>query len=116
MVDRTPDPFAPFCSAFDAALADAGPPALFLEDPEGRLRFDPEWTRDAWGRTPAVRPGRCWALARDADSGYVQIVLSTSPDLVLHHPRATFRAFDAEAPARAALAALGRPPIAREPW
>lgn len=106
-----------FCSPFDERLAASGPPAVFLVDPEGRLRFDPEWTRDAWGRCAEAGPVQwCWALARDADSGYVQLVMVTSPDLLRAHPRMTFRAFPTEEEARAALAAVGRPPVATEPW
>lgn len=110
-----------FCSAFDERLAATGPPAIFLRDPEGLLRFDAEWTRDAWGRVgDAVEsdaaPVRCWALARDRDSGYVLLVLATSPALLGVHPRLSFRTFDGPAAALAALAALGRPPLAEAPW
>jgi hypothetical protein len=111
-----------FCSPFDERLAASGPPAVFLRDPEGLLRFDAEWTRDAWGRLegrddPVASRSPCWALARDADSGYVQLVLATSPALLGDdHPRLSFRRFDDAASAIAALGALGRPPLARAPW
>ncbi|MEZ4241150.1 MAG: hypothetical protein R3F59_34320 [Myxococcota bacterium] len=107
-----------FCSPFDAALAANGAPAVFLRDVEGLLRFDAEWTRDAWGRAegaPQPGPPR-WALARDGDSGYVQLVMATSPDLLQRHPRLAFRTFDDAAAALDALAALGRPPMAPQPW
>lgn len=110
-----------FCSPFDERLAATGPPAVFLRDPEGLLRFDAEWTRDAWGRAeqavdPAAAPVRCWALARDRDSGYVLLVLATSPALLGVHPRLSFRTFDGAPSALAALAELGRPPLAATPW
>lgn len=106
-----------FCSPFDEHLAEAGPAAVFLPDPEGLLRFDAEWTRDAWSRaTPPLTRGRRWVLARDRDSGYVLMVLTTSPDLLVEHPRLQLRAFTERDEATAALAALGRPPLARDPW
>lgn len=116
-----------YCNPYDAALAAHGPACVFLRDPEGRFRFDAEWTRDAWGRAadraaalgvsaelPAHSP--VWALARDNDSGYVQIVLATSPDLLHHHPRLAFRVYPSFHDAEQALVALGRPPLAVEPW
>jgi hypothetical protein len=109
-------PVDPFCSPFDAVLAADGPPALFLRDPEGLFRFDPEWTRDAWGRSNPVERRWCWVLARDRDSGYVQIVLATSPDLVADHPRLQLRVHGTLEAASEALARLGRPPLARDPW
>lgn len=93
-----------FCSEFDAALARGGPPAIFLPDREKRLRFDAQWTRDAWGRCegePAA--GWTWVLARDRDSGFLFVVLSTSPDLLASHPRLDVRAFESLEKAEAAL-------------
>jgi hypothetical protein len=109
-----------FCSPFDERLAHEGPPAVFLLDPEGQLRFDAEWTRDLWGRA-ADRPGPgpaglshevCWVLARDRDSGWVQIVLVTSPDLLAAHPRLDVRRVPSFAEASAARASLGPVPLA----
>lgn len=114
-----------FCSPFDALLAVQGPPAVFLRDPEGRMRFDAEWTRDAYGREESLsaqaanateQDRACWALARDRDSGYVQLVLVTSPLLLAVHPRLEFRRFGAREEALAALASLGRPPLDKQPW
>lgn len=106
-----------FCSPFDQHLAEAGPAAVFLPDPEGLLRFDAEWTRDAWSRAaPPLRPGFTWVLARDRVSGYVLMVLATSPDLLVDHPRLDLRRFADRDAARAALQALGSPPLARGPW
>ncbi|MEQ1564747.1 MAG: hypothetical protein ABMA64_03830 [Myxococcota bacterium] len=114
------EPYDPFCSPFDHALATSGPPAVFLRDPEGRMRFDADWTRDAWGRLadgqPTGAPVHRWLLARDHDSGYVQLVLVTSPELLSTHPRLALRPVPSREAAVAAIQALGRPPIAREPW
>jgi hypothetical protein len=107
----------PFCSPFDEALAHSGPPGLFLPDREGRFRFDPEWTRDAWERLsspPAF--STCWVLVRDHDTGFVNLVLSTSPALLATHPRADTRTFATEAEARAVWSQLGRPALATERW
>lgn len=105
-----------FCNPFDARLAEDGPPALFLRDPEGKLRFDPEWTRDAYGRLAVSERRWCWVLGRDRASGHVQLLLATSPDLVADHPRLQFRTFDDPAAAAEVLAAIGRPPVVKEPW
>ncbi|MCA9491753.1 MAG: hypothetical protein KC621_17600 [Myxococcales bacterium] len=107
-----------FCGPFDRALASSGAPAVFLFDTDGLLRFDPEWTRDAWQRAGdgPLRPGWTWVLARDRASGYVLMVMATSPDLLAHHPRLDVRAFPDHASAHAARRALGVPPIAAEPW
>jgi hypothetical protein len=105
-----------FCSPFDALLATEGPPAVFLRDPEGLLRFDAEWTRDAYSRAPSPAHAPCWGLARDRDSGYVQVVFATSPELLGTHPRLEFCTYPAREEVLAALAALGRPPIAKQPW
>jgi len=108
---------ATFCSPFDATLASDGPAAVFLLDREGLLRFDAEWTRDAWGRHPGPHErGVFWTLVRDRASGFVQRVLVTGRDLLREHPRLEARTFDDADAAEAALRALGRPPIAEEPW
>jgi hypothetical protein len=109
-------PDDPFCNPFDALLAHEGPPAVFLRDPEGKLRFDAEWTRDAWGRLAVGERRWCWVLARDRSSGHVQLLLATSPDLVGEHPRLQFRHYDSAEQAIAALAAIGRPPVTRDAW
>ena len=102
-----------FCSPFDERLATEGPPAVFLLDPEGQLRFDAEWTRDLWARAPAgLAHEVCWVLARDRDSGWVQIVLVTSPDLLAAHPRLDVRRVPSFAEASAARTALGPVPVA----
>jgi hypothetical protein len=106
-----------FCNPFDHDLFEHGPPAVFLLDRHGFVRFDPEWTRDAWGREPGPHArGERWLLLRDHGTGFVQLVAVTSPTLIPGWPRADVRAFATRAEAEAARAAFGRPPIDREPW
>jgi len=106
-----------FCSPFDEALAQGGPPAVFLLDRDRRLRFQPEWTRDAWGRHPeASEHEAAWFVVRDCGSGFVQAVFVTSPVLLQGHPRVQARRVQSESHALQALAELGAPPIASEPW
>ncbi|MFK7930768.1 MAG: hypothetical protein AB8H79_21475 [Myxococcota bacterium] len=106
-----------FCSDFDATLAQDGPAAVFLPDRDQELRFDAEWTRDAWGRHPgphAISP--TWTLLRDTDSGFVLLALVSSPTLLPDHPRMEVRRFESEADAREARALFGRPPITEHAW
>lgn len=106
-----------FCSPFDEALATTGPAAIFLPDREGLMRFEPSWTRDCWGRASGPHAyGRTWLLARDRASGFVQLVLATSPTLLVDHPRLDLRVFPDLEAARAALVALGDPPVVAEGW
>lgn len=106
-----------FCSSFDERLAQQGPPAVFLFDPEGQLRFDAEWTRDMWARaTVPPRHEECWVLARDRDSGWVSLLLVTSPDLLTDHPRLELRRVADVRQGRAARAALGAVPVVRGAW
>lgn len=106
-----------FCSPFDEALANGGPPGVFLFDPEGALRFQPTWTRDVYGRAPGTHAHAwTWLLARDKATGFVQLVLVTSPTLLTEHPRLQLRVFASIEAARAELATWGRPAIAPDPW
>jgi hypothetical protein len=106
-----------FCNPFDRDLFDHGPAAVFLFDRHGALRFDPEWTRDAWGRAEGPHAhGAAWLLLRDHGTGFVQLVVATSPTLVTAWPRADVRSFADEASARAAREAFGQPPVTREAW
>lgn len=106
-----------FCSPFDEALATAGPAAVFLPDQEGLLRFDARWTRDAWGRQPGPHEhGHTWLLLRDNGTGFVTLVLATSPTLIPEHPRQQVRSFATREQAEQARQGFGWPPVAREPW
>ena len=120
---RPPPVLGPmFCTPFDQVLAEEGTPAVFLHDPEGLLRFDAEWTRDAWQRVdPADRTvgpterGWRWVLATDRASGFTSVVLCTSPQLLRHHPRMDCAHLEDRGEAFRALHALGVPPLARRP-
>lgn len=106
-----------FCNPFDETLATQGPPAIFLPDREGLLRFDESWTRDAWGRNPgphALSPA--WGLVRDHATRFVTLVLVTSPSLLADWPGADVRLFSTRDEADAARSALGALPMAGEPW
>ncbi|MBN2797896.1 MAG: hypothetical protein JXX28_02000 [Deltaproteobacteria bacterium] len=108
---------AAFCDPFDEALAARGPASVFLFDQEGLLRFDANWTRDAWTRTDGLLPhGWSWRVLRDRDTGFVQVVLATSPLLLVSHPRADVRGFDLLDEAMAVRDQFGSPPVSREPW
>lgn len=106
-----------FCNPFDAAIAAHGPAAVFLLDREGKLRLAPRWSRDTWGRHGADR-GRdeAWLLLRDPGTTYVILAYATGAWLLDDHPRLEVRRFPDEAAARAAWAALGRPPVDPEAW
>jgi hypothetical protein len=107
----------PFCSPFDSSLASSGPPAVFLPDTEGSLRFQPNWTRDAWGRAEGPHEhGWTWTLLRDRDTGFVLLALVTSPTLIAEHPRLDVRQCASLDEARSLRAEYGNPPIAAEPW
>ena len=106
-----------FATAFDEALAQSGPPAVFLPDREGLLRFDADWTRDCWERVEGpMAAGWTWVLLRDRATRFVNLLLVTAPALLAAHPRADVRAYTSFDEAAAALAAFGRPPLAGEPW
>jgi hypothetical protein len=120
---RAPPIMGPmFCSPFDEALAAVGPPAVFLHDGDGLLRFDSEWTRDAWQRVdpddrdrgPTEHEAR-WVLLSDRVTGFSFVVLATSPQLLRHHPRLHSSAYTTRLDAFAALHALGVPPLRRDP-
>ena len=111
----------PFRDAFDRILATQGPPAVFTADAGGELRLDPFRTRDAWSRLPPDAPQpppleACHCLFRDGATGFVQYVLVTSPALAQAHPRAQIRRYPDQETALQALQALGRPPLAPDPW
>ena len=113
-----------FASEFDAALAAGGPAAVFVPDREGKLRFDAEWTRDAWERqVPPLVWGHRWVLVRDRDSGFVNLLLVTSPGLLVSHPRGDVRVYadlDAALVARRPFLlgaeTLAAAAVASDPW
>lgn len=106
-----------FCSPFDEQLAKSGPPAVFLYDRHGDLRFDAQWTRDAYGRIDAHPEGApCWVLLRDTATGFVQQLYITAEGLMPSHPRGEMRRFAVEAEATAAREALGPIPLRPEAW
>ena len=65
------------CSPFDEALAQHGPPAVFVRDMEGQLRAEPDLSRDGWERcrsrgvVPTLDPS--FALVRDRATGFVSL-------------------------------------------
>lgn len=82
-------------------------------DREGLLRFDPEWTRDCWGRAPASGDPS-WCLMRDRAAGHVQVVWCSAAALLVDHPRMQMRIFESRAEAEEARARFGW--TAEEPW
>ena len=106
-----------YCSPFDQALAESGPPGVFLLDTDGALRFHLTWTRDAWGRAPGPHAHNpVWLLLRDRGSGFVQLAYVTSDTLIPEHPRADVRRYAGRDEAEAARAAFGSPPFCAEAW
>lgn len=103
---------AAFSSEFDALMARAGPPAIFTRTFDGEWRLSADLTRDRYthGEPPPREPG--FVLFRDRATGFVSLFYVTGLGLVRDHPRADVRAYPDEASALAALAALGRPPMA----
>lgn len=97
-----------FSSPFDAALADSATAAVFLIDAQGKLRFEPMWTRDAWGRMPGpYAAGRTWWMAVDQASGFAFVVMTNVRDLFPTegepaHPRLVFERFASREDAAAA--------------
>ena len=103
-------------SPFDEQLATHGPPAIFTIDFKDRLGLDEARTRELWTRMDrAPEWGVCHCLYRDRETGWVQYVLVTSPDLCGPHPRADIVRFATREDALSALAALGELPVSKEP-
>jgi hypothetical protein len=108
---------ATFCSAYDEHLAHHGPAGVFLPDREGELRFDAEWSRNAWESSEGPHAhGFTWTLLRDRDTGFVMLALATSPTVLTEHARMDVRACHDEAEARAVRAGFGNPPLCSTPW
>ena len=108
------------CSPFDEALAQHGPPAVFVRDMEGQLRAEPDLSRDGWERcrargvVPTLDPS--FALVRDRATGFVSLCFVSGRALLEAHTRADVRFYPSEEEAQAALTALGRPPVVKTPW
>lgn len=114
-------PTLEFCSSFDRAVAHEGPEALFVRDREGLWRLAPNWTRNAHEalegahREGASRKWR-WLLARDHDTGFVQLLLCTGEDLLHTHPRMDLQSFAGLEQALDVRRTYGDPPICKESW
>lgn len=111
--DPTWSPMVPFSDPFDRRVAADGPGALFTIGHKGQLRLALNRTRDQGKRAGPDRPKTpCHCLFRDRATGFVQYVLATTPALCVDHPRAEIARYPDQPTALAALAALGRPPVA----
>lgn len=88
----------PFASEYDARIAAEGPPSLFTMDPSGKLRVDPERTREGYllmgspeGREPAHY------VLTDTVTGLRLYLFVTHPVLATCQPRgAVVRYADAQ--------------------
>lgn len=114
-------PTLEFCSSFDRAVAFEGPEALFIRDREGLWRLAPNWTRNAHEALEGDRAKNVggewrWLLARDHDTGFVQLLLSTGQDLLHAHPRMDLQCFAGLEEAEAARRSVGDPPVCKEAW
>ncbi len=79
-----------FASPFDERLFEEGPPALFTLDPAGRLRVDPERTREGYlllGDIAGRDPGHF--VFTDRATGLRIYALVTHPALAECQPRAS---------------------------
>lgn len=102
----------PFASEYDARIASEGPPSLFTLDPSGKLRVDPERTREGYllmgspeGREPAHY------VLTDRATGLRLYLYVTHPVLATCQPRGTVVRYPAAADAIAAAGAMwGGPP------
>jgi hypothetical protein len=103
-------------SAFDMALVEAGPPAVFTIDAKGQLGLD-EWrTREHYGRIDGpLSRALCHCLYRDRATGFVQYVLVSSPQLCAVHPRQDISRYPDQQTALEVLQGLGNPPLSPQP-
>lgn len=78
----------PFASDYDARLAIEGPPSLFTLDPSGKLRVDPERTRESYllVGSPEGREDGHFVLT-DSVTGLRLYLYVTHPALALCQPR-----------------------------
>lgn len=80
-----------FASPFDAELARVGPPAIFTVDPTGRLRVDPERTREmvmVLGALPAGPPEPAHYVITDRATRVRMYLFVTAPAFAERQPRA----------------------------
>ena len=106
-----------FCSTYDEALAQEGPPAVFLLDKRGAWRFDPEWSRDSWLRSPGPHArGMSFRLWRDTNTGYVLLLMVSSETLLTQHPKGQIRIYGTLKEAEEARSRFGEPPVSPNPW
>lgn len=95
-----------FASKYDEAAFFHGPPAVFLPDPRGNLRVDPERTRELWLEVPEPAGGEGGVyVATDRATGVKMVIASNAPALVAALPRVTVVKAADYASARAEVAA-----------
>lgn len=106
-----------FCSTYDETLAKEGPAAVFLPDKRGAWRFDAEWSRDAWLREEGPHQRNMgYRLWRDANTGYIVLLMVSSDTLLTTHPKGQLRTFRTLDEAEAAREQYGKPPVDRKAW
>lgn len=106
-----------FASPFDEQLARSGTPAIFLFDHKDCWRMEPQWTRDCWGRCDGPHEhGWRFAALRDRGTGFVWVVLVTSPTLLVAHPRLDVKLFPTLEAAQAERDRYGSPAKCEEAW
>lgn len=86
------EPYWPFATAWDQALAASGPAAIFTLDPKGLLRADAERTREI-GLTDGALPneGPSHYVVTDRATGVHMYLYVTHPHLAEHQPHADAR-------------------------
>lgn len=83
------EPFWPFASAWDEALAASGPATIFTLDPKGLLRADAERTREVGLEDGALpHQGPHHYLLTDRATGVRMYLFVTHPALAEHQLRA----------------------------
>lgn len=88
-----------FASIFDERLFHEGPPAIFTLDPKGKLRVDPERSREIYLELdPGAREAGHYVLT-DTVTGLRMYLLVTHPLMAEKQPRGTVERFDDYAPA-----------------
>lgn len=83
-----------FASGWDSALAAEGPPAIFTLDREGRLRVDPERTREVLLLGPLTGPREAaHYVLTDTVTGVRMYLFVSHPQLAERQPRGTAERF-----------------------